>query len=268
MGFSQESLIKYELDLTDALIMRWFVDFKDTGKMYYEIIHNDKYYWIKYEALLKDIPVIGIKKVALGRRLKKLSEKNILKQYIKKQGGIFTMYSLGVKYIEFIDSNFKTSKFESVDLCTSKFKGSKLESSKGIDLKVQTNNYSIKKTNLQNNNIYENIFNYYLSKNLIKHKSLNDPMKKSIDRAIKQYSLNEQDLKNIIDRHALKVEETKDNGKYAKRKRSLSELFGQKKKDSLDLICYEYTDDIFLKKEVNESKKEEIKKFDNVKIIY
>lgn len=147
MGFSQKKLIEFGLDLTDTLILRWFVDFKDTNKMYSEIVRNDKFYWIKYEALLLDIPILNIKKVALGRRLKNLSEKKILKQYIKKIGGVYTMYALDERYVDLID--FKEgSALQSTEVCTSKYRGSALQSTEGINFKVQTKNPSTKETTL------------------------------------------------------------------------------------------------------------------------
>ncbi len=56
-GFSQEKLVELNLDLTDAVILRWFVDLKDSGKMYSEIKENDKYYWLKYDAVIEDLPI-------------------------------------------------------------------------------------------------------------------------------------------------------------------------------------------------------------------
>ena len=141
MGFSQEKLMELDMDLQDCLIVRWFIDFKDTDKMYSEIAENDKFYWIKYESLLKDIPILKIEKVTLGRRLKKLSEKGILKQYIKKQGGTYTLYTIGKEYTRLV----------STEGCTQKSIGGVLESTTGIDEKVQTKNYSIKEINLLKN---------------------------------------------------------------------------------------------------------------------
>lgn len=139
MGFNQEKLKELDLDLTDSLILRWFVDFKDSGYMTTEIFENDKYYWIKYEYLLQEIPIININnKKTLGRRLKTLSEKGVLKQFIKRKGGIFTLYTLGEKYKLLISNN----------LVTQKSQGYTLESHKGSDSKVTTKDSSIKEINL------------------------------------------------------------------------------------------------------------------------
>lgn len=41
LGFNQIKLLKYDLDLKDALIIRYIIDFRGTGKMIEEI-HNKK----------------------------------------------------------------------------------------------------------------------------------------------------------------------------------------------------------------------------------
>lgn len=102
-GFSQEKLIEFGLDVNDAIILRWFIDFKDTGKMSSEIIENDKYYWINYEALLRDLPIMNIKKDTLYRRLKKMESVQILKHFTKKQGGTYSMYAVALNYCQLID---------------------------------------------------------------------------------------------------------------------------------------------------------------------
>jgi phage replication O-like protein O len=108
-------------------------------------------------------------------------------------------------------------------------------------------------------NIYITVFNHYLTKeNLTKHKQITEPMEKAIDKAIKQYSLDEEYLIRIIDRHSEKVFKTRNEGQYAKRVRSLSELFGQKKKDSTDLILADYLDENYT--EVAQNKKTESNK--------
>lgn len=102
-GFSQIELVKRGLDLQDALILRWFVDFKDTDKMVSEIIENEKYYWVKYEGLLEDLPILNIKKDSLRRRFFRLTDIGILKHITKKKGGTFSMYAIGKEFKHLID---------------------------------------------------------------------------------------------------------------------------------------------------------------------
>jgi hypothetical protein len=92
---------------------------------------------------------------------------------------------------------------------------------------------------------YQKIFDNYTSKkNLVNHKKLTDEMKKAIDVARKRLEIeSDQEMCILIDRHSLLVEETKNNGQYAIRKRGIKEFFGQKVKDATHLICSEYQDD-------------------------
>ncbi|MDU4596491.1 DnaD domain protein [Clostridium botulinum] len=105
-GFSQEKLLEFNLDFTDALILRYFVDFKDTGDMVMEIHEGKPYYWLKYSALINEIPIIKIKsKDVLRRRLKKLEECGVLEFYLKKEGGTYSFYALGPNYPILISKN-------------------------------------------------------------------------------------------------------------------------------------------------------------------
>jgi hypothetical protein len=97
-----------------------------------------------------------------------------------------------------------------------------------------------KKTNI----MYETIFQEYQNANLVKHTKFTPDMKKAIDLAKKQLGLCEQDFINIIKRHKQKYELTK-GSQYPIRKRTLSELFGQKKSGGVSLICSDYLDDVW-----------------------
>lgn len=98
-GFNQEKLIEYHLDAVDALILRYFIDFKDTGDMIIEIINNKPYYWVKYNKLMESIPIINLKsKDALRRRFKKLEDSKVLIHFQKKKDGNYSFYGIGENY--------------------------------------------------------------------------------------------------------------------------------------------------------------------------
>ncbi|GFZ33294.1 hypothetical protein CSC2_38200 [Clostridium zeae] len=44
MGFDQAKLINFGLDMKDAVILRYFIDFKGTNRMRTEIIDGETYY--------------------------------------------------------------------------------------------------------------------------------------------------------------------------------------------------------------------------------
>lgn len=136
-GFSQEKLIEFGMDVNDAIILRWFVDFKDTGKMASEIVSDDKYYWINYEELLKDLPIMNIKKDTLYRRLKKMESVGILKHFTKKQGGTYSMYAISSSYCKLVD--FEGYGFKSEGYGNKSVGGTDLNPEQKINLLNKTN---------------------------------------------------------------------------------------------------------------------------------
>lgn len=120
MGFLQSKAIEMGLDDKDLAILRYFIDFKDSGKMVMKIIDDKPFYWLKSDALIEELPILGIKsKDVLRRRLKKLVEANVLEFQLIKKGGVYTFYGVGKSYINLIaDDNQKqpTQKSEPTDL--------------------------------------------------------------------------------------------------------------------------------------------------------
>lgn len=104
-GFSQEKAIEYGLDFEDLIILRWFVDF--SPKMSQKQIDNYTYYWINYQSILKDLPILGFRsKDRLYRKLKNMTDKNILKHKgIKNKEGSFSYYAFSDNYNKLIGEN-------------------------------------------------------------------------------------------------------------------------------------------------------------------
>ena len=106
MGFSQAKALEMGLDDKDLAILRYFIDFKDSGAMTIKIIDDKPYYWLKYETLLEELPILGItSKRVLGRRLKHLVEVGVLEFKLEKKGGTFSFYGVGNKYKTLISSD-------------------------------------------------------------------------------------------------------------------------------------------------------------------
>ena len=139
MGFNQEKLIEFKLDMIDTMILRWFIDFKDSGNMKKKIFDNEMYYWVDYSYIIKEIPIINISnKEVLGRRLKKLVESGILSSKIKKyHAGTATYYTVGVNYLQLISkSAHSTFESEAPDSKVETAHDSKVETAP--DSKVET----------------------------------------------------------------------------------------------------------------------------------
>ena len=115
-GFSQQEAVKFKkiiedkngkekeikIDCTDLLILRWFVDFYP--KMMKVEIDGIQYAWLQYQAILKDLPLLDIKKQALFDRLQKMCEFGILKHKTVKVNGTFSYYGFGDMYGTLIDT--------------------------------------------------------------------------------------------------------------------------------------------------------------------
>lgn len=110
LGFNQSELIDLKITLDETLILRYFVDFKDSGKMVKEYMKDDMYYWINYEKLKEQLPILDISKDRIYRKLKHLCKVGVLKHKTKRKGGVFSFYALGDKYYKLItDDSVKTT---------------------------------------------------------------------------------------------------------------------------------------------------------------
>lgn len=113
-GFSQRAVLNFKkeiveegkktilkLDITDLVILRWFVDFFPKMKKYTEA--NEQYAWVHYDSLLEDIPLLQIGKIPLYRRLQKMVSLGILTHKHVKVNGSFSYYGFGENYSQLID---------------------------------------------------------------------------------------------------------------------------------------------------------------------
>ncbi|MDU5106945.1 conserved phage C-terminal domain-containing protein [Clostridium sp.] len=121
LGYSVKKIMELELDVKDVTILRFFDDFRQSGRMNYEIIDGVKYYWISYQNIENELPFLGLGKRSIMMRMLKLRDLGVLAHYTKKEGGTFSYYALGERYSELIyikdsnnDSNSRGGKVTSV----------------------------------------------------------------------------------------------------------------------------------------------------------
>jgi len=109
-GFSQQVSCEFGLSIEHLLILRWFIDFRQTDRMKKLIIDGIEYYSINYQSVLEDLPILNIGKDRLYRKFKDLAEKKILIHNTIKQGGTYSYYGVGVNYLALVkntDSSLK-----------------------------------------------------------------------------------------------------------------------------------------------------------------
>ncbi|WP_096636403.1 conserved phage C-terminal domain-containing protein [Clostridium cochlearium] len=191
LGFNQEEMIKANMDVCDAAILRYFIDFKDDGEMVTRIIDNKLFYWLKYSNLLSAMPCLKIKsKDALRRRLRKLVKAKILdSKCVKEKGkGTFSFYAVGSNYKNLIKKTYPS------DL---KVVGGATKKSDGCDLKVVPKDTSIKDTSIKDN-IYSLVVTYLNKKTNKNYKHTTKKTQKLINARIAEgFTL--EDFYKVID---------------------------------------------------------------------
>lgn len=181
-GFNQSKLLEYGLDLKDAMLLRYFVDFRDTESMSMIIVDNKPYYWLNYKHMKEDIPLIGISSNdALRNRFKKLEKCKVLGHYHKLEGGSYSYYCLGENYPNLIKTNSDDKDFNNYDTADKKTEGYKLKSATlPIEISTPTDK------NRQQNNLSTKDSNYIYSANEIEIIWKMYPNKKGRAQAIKK----------------------------------------------------------------------------------
>lgn len=92
------------LDINDLAILRWLIDFSHTGRMETISIGYNVYYWISYDKVIEDLPLLNIGKDMLYRRLKKMVELEILSFYSKN--GSQSYFGFGKNYENMISNEY------------------------------------------------------------------------------------------------------------------------------------------------------------------
>lgn len=179
-GFSQKKAIEYELDYIDLLILRYFVDFKDTGKMSIKIENDKPFYWFKYDGFINEYPILKIKKDTVYRRMKQLVKGGFLKHITVKKNGTYSYFSVTEKILILLSDENKSI---NTDLNPTGYGNTSVG---GTDLNPEQNNQS---TKINQSTKY--IYNHWNSKNIINHKELTKETEKVINKTIKIYTKDE-----------------------------------------------------------------------------
>ena len=88
-GFDQLAMIELGLDIVDAHILQWYLDFAGSGKM--RMLRDSKgeiyseaghiYYWVNYQALINTFPIFGIGTTrAVTKRFSRYVDEGLMKK--------------------------------------------------------------------------------------------------------------------------------------------------------------------------------------------
>ncbi len=112
-GLDQKLMCEWGIDLKDALILRYVIDFCESPRMIKKKLDDGaEYTWIKYENLIEEFPILGFgnnakttnpkKKTKNARRmlwskLQNLIAKGVLEHHQDRQGGTYSYFRLTPK---------------------------------------------------------------------------------------------------------------------------------------------------------------------------
>lgn len=207
LGFSQSKAIELNLDMIDLMVLRYFIDFKDTEEMVMEIVNNKPYYWVQYDSIIKAIPIIGISnKIALRRRLKKLEDSGVLIHACIKCRGTYSYYGIGKRYKELVKitkeskeiEQFQGVKLKSLRGSTEKYQGVKLKSLTGSTEKFNQKINLLKDKSIKDKEIYSMVIDHLNNKTRSNYKSTTKDTQKLIDARLKD-GYTELDFIKVID---------------------------------------------------------------------
>lgn len=102
MGFRQDKLIKFGLDIIDASILRYFIDFKESNGMNTREVEGHIYYWLRYDAVLREFPIFRMKKCTVQSRFFKLRDSGMLTHLVVREKGTYSFFGIGENYKELI----------------------------------------------------------------------------------------------------------------------------------------------------------------------
>ena len=81
-GYRQDVAFKLGLYFDELAILRYFDDFRNTGKMYTKEIDGKKYHWVIYEKIVEDYPVFKLKFKDPVRKVASMMKKGSLSKVL------------------------------------------------------------------------------------------------------------------------------------------------------------------------------------------
>ncbi|SHJ49278.1 phage conserved hypothetical protein, C-terminal domain-containing protein [Hathewaya proteolytica DSM 3090] len=201
LGFKQEALCRLGMDMDDAVILRYFADFAETGKMIEHKHKGDVYYWLKYDAIMESLPILNISKDRIYRKLKKMVKLRVLKHMTLKENGTYSFYSFGQEFL-------------SLKLPTSYVKNDTYPPLYNQQTHVE--NTITKDRSFNNSSFKENDFNKKICINIVEYLNQRANLKysPSCEKTVKLISarlsegFTEEDFKTVIDKKVESWENT------------------------------------------------------------
>jgi hypothetical protein len=104
-GFCQNSLLAMKLQCEHAVLLRWFVDYRNAGLLSKRIFSGEEFHHIDYQFVISSLPVLGItNREVIGRKFKSMVKADLLFCKADKRVGTYMYYRINpVQYAVLID---------------------------------------------------------------------------------------------------------------------------------------------------------------------
>lgn len=223
LGFNQEEVLKLrktitkelhgevkqvelKLDVTDLLIINHLADFPNRKKVTKIILDDKIFFWVSYNTIIEELPIIDIKKQALSDRLAKMVELGILERRIQTCGSSANMTFFRIseayetlKYKEGYGSQTQDISYSTTIPCSNQTQDiNNIVDNNIVDIEKEDTNVS-KKDEIDYDLIFtswNNIANNV--QNISKIKSLTDDRKKLIKNLITKCKTNVEEIVRLI----------------------------------------------------------------------
>lgn len=201
LGYSQAKLMGFGLDAVDAVLLRYFVDFKDSGSMFKETIEGELYYWLRYDGIMKELPILKLKKDSIYRRFRNMAKVKILNHRTIKSKGVYSYYNIGCNYVSLLsNSDIKRSDSNPRGSDSNPYP-SGFRSGTLTDLNPEQNINLLKDKSIKDNNIYALVIDYLNKKLDTSYKSTTKKTQQLIKSKIDE-GFTVEDFYKVIDNKA------------------------------------------------------------------
>lgn len=223
--FSQEKVMKTDLDLQDLLLLHYILIANAEPKMVHATFDNSEYVWLSHDKIIEDIPILRISKDGLQFRLRKLRKNGYIDSKTVSQHGKGSM-----SYYRCLQPVFDLMRVEKNDVAL-KNSGSVALKNSGSNNKLIDNklnnllldksnnklNISVFKENTQlfnsKTNIFKEVIDYLNLKTSCNYRYTTQDTQKLIKSKLKDgYTLD--DFKKVIDNKCSEWLNNKDMEKY------------------------------------------------------
>jgi hypothetical protein len=152
LGFDQEKVLELKtfiegkekkLDLSDLLILNHIYNFSERKGIKTITQNGKKYFWVEYNSLLNELPILNIKKPALRDRIDKMCALELIEKTLVNDGNYSNMTCFR------IGRNFESLLFKTKE-------GSEVKQQRGINLNSQGVSIQIEDMNNNINNKNKN----------------------------------------------------------------------------------------------------------------